>query len=353
MKTVLIVAGVILVLLVAGVIGLFWTYMNRPLYEPGMVRAGENLRAPLAPPEQQDDEHLWNVEPDIQLYHFAAGEGRSVLIVHGGPGYPYLEPWPGLDPLAGDYRFHFYDQRGCGQSTRPIDTFSSKNYNENVKTLDQALGIGAQLADIERIRRILGEEKLILVGHSFGGFLASLYAAEFPDHVEAMVLLAPANVLVMPPEDGGLFEAVRQRLPEEMQEEYDAYLKDYLSFGDIFSRSEGDLVALNQGMARYYHAAVDLPVPQQGEAGGWGVQAIYLSMGRRHDYRDALRVVEAPVLVVHGSEDVFQSEAASRAYAGAFPNAELRLIGDAGHFPFYSQPDVFAQVVGQFLSEME
>ncbi len=56
-----------------------------------------------------------------------------------------------------------------------------------MQTLEQTLGISAQVADIERIRRILGEEKLIMVGHSFGGFLASLYAAEFPEHVARMV----------------------------------------------------------------------------------------------------------------------------------------------------------------------
>jgi proline iminopeptidase len=318
-----------------------------------MVRAGENLRAPLTPPEQPDDEYLWTVEPDVRLYHFAAGEGRNVLIVHGGPGYPYLEPWPGLEPLTHNHRFHYYDQRGCGQSTRPVATFSSRNFNQNLKTLDQALGIGAHLADIERIRSILGEERIILVGHSFGGFLASLYAAEFPEHVEAMVLLAPANVLVMPSQDSGLFAEVRQRLPEDMRDEYDAYLKDYLSFSDIFSQSEADLVALNQGLTKYYQAAADMPIPQQGQPGGWVVQAIYLSMGKRHDYRAALRAVEAPVLVVHGSEDIFQPEGASRSYAEALPNAQFRIVEGAGHFPFYSEPDAFAQIVGEFLSELE
>jgi 2-hydroxy-6-oxonona-2,4-dienedioate hydrolase len=76
-------------------------------------------------------------------------------------------------------------------------------------------------------------------------------------------------------------------------------------------------------------------------------------MGRRHDYRDGLQAVEAPVLVVHGSEDVFQPEGASRAYADAFPKAEFRIIEDAGHFPFYNQPDAFAQVVGEFLGNLE
>ena len=84
-----------------------------------------------------------------------------MLILHGGPGLPYSEPWPGLEPLTDVYRFHYYAQRGCGQSTRPVDTFSSKNSYENMQTLEQALGLGAHLADIERIRHILGEDRLI------------------------------------------------------------------------------------------------------------------------------------------------------------------------------------------------
>lgn len=65
-------------------------------------------------------------------------------------------------------------------------------------TLEQTLGLGAQIADIERIRRLLGDEKLILMGHAWGGFLALLYAAEFPDRIDALILVFPADVLVMP-----------------------------------------------------------------------------------------------------------------------------------------------------------
>jgi proline iminopeptidase len=141
-KVIIVVVSVLLVLIVvAGVF--FWYAMGKPLYEPGMVRAGKNLRAPLTPPDQSDDEHFWKVDQDIQLWHFSEGEGRDVLIVHGGPGYPFSQPWPGLEPLTNEYQFHYYDQRGCGQSTRPIDTFSSSNYYQNIKTLDQTLGIGA------------------------------------------------------------------------------------------------------------------------------------------------------------------------------------------------------------------
>ena len=296
---------VLVLLAVVAVVGVFfWYMMQQPLYKPGMVREGKNLRASLTPPEQPDDENFWQVENDIQLYHFSAGEGRNVLIIHGGPGYPYTELWAGLEPLTDDYEFHYYDQRGCGQSTRPIDTFTSSNYYQNVKTLDQTLGLGAQIADIERIRQILGEEKLILIGHSWGGFLASLYAAEFPDHVEAMILVAPADVLMMSQEQGGgLFEEVKKRLPESKQAEFDAFLERYLDYKNIFTKSEADLVALNQEFGEYYTAVVDMPAltQTQGEAGGWMVHAMYFSMGLQHDYREAMKNVTAPVLVIHGA----------------------------------------------------
>jgi proline iminopeptidase len=313
-----------------------------------MVRAGRNLRAPLTPPAQGDDEPFWKMEQDIQLYHFAAGEGRNIVILHGGPGYPYAEPWPGLETLTADFQFHYYDQRGCGRSTRPIDTFSSPNTYENMTALERTLGIGAHLADVERIRQLLGEEKLILIGHSFGGFLAALYAAEFPKRVEAMVLIAPANVLVMPPKGGGLYEEVRERLPEDMREDYAAYLKRYLNFRDLFSKSEADLVALNDEFARYYQAVLEIPIPEQGEPGGWMVQAMYVSIGRRHDYRQALKDVRAPVLVIHGADDL-QSEEASRIYVDAFPNAKFHVIREATHFPFYEQASEFATTVDAFL----
>lgn len=349
-KSILIITLFLTALVVAG--GAYiWYLMQQPLYQPGMIRAQEGLRAPLEPPEQAENSLLWRVEPGIELAHFATGEGRNVLIVHGGPGMPYREPWTGLQPLAGAYRFHYYDQRGCGQSTRPIDTFASGNYYKNMTTLDQTLGLGAQIADIERIRRLLGEEKLILIGHSWGGFLASLYAAEFPDRVEALILVAPADVLVMPQQSGGLFELVRERLPEEMQPDFEAYLEEYLDFGNIFARSEADLVALNQEFGQYYQAAIEIPLPQQGQPGGWMVQAMYFSMGQRHDYRAALQAVRAPVLVIHGAADL-QSEETTRIYLDAFPNASFQVVEEAGHFVFLEQPNIFAEVVGDFLEKL-
>ena len=84
------------------------------------------------------------------------------------------------------------------------------------------------------------------------------------------------------------------------------------------------------------------------DGGGFMVQAQFVSMGRRHDYRDALGLVEAPALVVHGEDDL-QPESASREYVETLPRAELAVVNGAGHQPFADQPGRFAAIVGPFL----
>jgi len=356
MKTALVSLVIILFLVVVGVL-LFFYFVGKPLYEPGMVGRGEGLRSSLVPPAQSGQQGWWNVENDIKLYHFAVGSGENVLIVHGGPGYPIRSPWSGLKPLPGNYKFNYYDQRGCGKSTRPIDRFSSPNFYANMKALDKTLGLGAQIADIERIRQILGEEKLVLIGHSFGGFLASLYAAEFPERVRAMVLVAPASVLVMPSEEGNLYEQVGNLLPANLKNDYADFQKRYFNFSHIFTKSEADLAALNSEFPKYYEAALrarNLTPPAMNatnENGGWMVFAMYISMGKRHDYRQALKRVRAPVLVMHGDLDL-QSEKLDRLYAECFPNSSLEVVKGAGHFMYDEQPQSFSQIVGGFLSRI-
>ena len=74
-KIFFIIGAIILVLVV--VAGGFWYMSTQPLYKPGMVRQKWEHRSRL-PPNQRDS-RTWLVEPNIELAHFAVGEGRNVL----------------------------------------------------------------------------------------------------------------------------------------------------------------------------------------------------------------------------------------------------------------------------------
>ena len=350
--------------LIVGGAGL-WRAMGRPFYEPGMLRAGQQLRGPLEPPRQPGDKTKWLVEADIALNRWSAGSGRAVLVVHGGPGYPFLALPAGFEPLVDRYEFHFYDQRGCGDSTRLFDRFEGGNYYKNMVELERTLGIGAQVADIERIRRILREERLILMGHSFGALLATLYAAEFPDRVRALVLVAPSGALVLPNAYGDIFQEIRRRLPADRIVEYDAFVESYLDFGSLFKKSELELAATNRRLGEYFLAASPADDALQQSRmirgnGGWMVQAMYLSMGAQHDYRPALTRITAPTLVVHGEDDILP-EGISRMYAEGIhaarflvlQSAKTRGVAGADHFAFADDSAAFAEAVGTFLDSVK
>lgn len=329
------------------------------LYNPGDVASEKKLTAPLDPPSQEGAEPgYWLAGDGVKIYHFETTSGsgsRQVLVVHGGPGVPPTDPWQGLTMANIDGVVHYYHQRGCGNSTRLFDRFDSPNYYENMTRLESGLGLGAQIADIERIRRILSADKLTLVGHSYGALISALYAAEFPERVDGLVLLSPAEMLVMPPAEGGLYDAVGNLLSQESKEAYAEYQERYFDFKNLFKKTEAELVALQGEFMKFYGEAMTargIVFPtvysKDPHPGGWMAFACYFSHGMRSDYRSALKRITAKTLVIHGAND-FQSEAASRVYADLIPGAQFAVVTNATHFAFAERPDEFAKLVGDFL----
>ncbi len=345
-----------LVLLVAAAAWLVYGWLLGPLYRPGLVRDGGGLREPLAPPPQGVAADRFRVAADIELYHADVGRGAPVLVVHGGPGIPDPRPWPGLDALGERWRFVFYDQRGCGRSTHPIERLDGKSFWQRARELDRTLGLGAQLADIERIRRILGRDRIVLVGHSFGAFMAALYAAEMPEHVAGLVLVAPASLVVFPNERHDLFATVGRLLTGDSAKQYEAFQRELFDFEGNFAKSEGELAALYGRFGGFYGRATgidpSLLTPEPGvPAGGFMPFAVFLGMGRRHDYSEALGAVTAPVLVVHGERDV-EPLSASEEMASYFPRARTVVVPGAGHFVQRDAPAELARRLGEFLGAL-
>jgi proline iminopeptidase len=326
--------------------------MNAPRFEPGTVGARvAQERERFDPPPQPGNGALWQVTPDISLHHTSTGSGDDVLLVHGGPGYPPREDWRATAILARSYRVHAYDQRGCGRSTRPFTAALEGSFYDKLRAVETRLGLAAQIADIERIRLILGRDRLIVVGHSFGALIAALYAAEFPDRVRALVLVAPAPLVVMPTEGADLFALVRRRLPESRLPDYDRYLSGYFDFQALLGRDEASLSRYFGEFREFYAAATGTSAAaNDGDAGGFMTLGVYASLGRSHDWRPALQRVRAPTLVLHGANDL-QPESDTRAVAAAIPGARVEVIAASGHFLPDDAPEAFAEAVRSFLEQ--
>ena len=346
--------------------------LGQATYQPGALAERTDREAFLTPPSQEGiPDGFWRVQEGMDLFYLSADPAESIggdvdqavprdaiLFVHGGPGFPPHEAPEGLKPLAGDYRILLYHQRGSGKSTRPFDRFPEASFPENAAALIDELGMSQQIADIERIRRILGQERLTLVGHSFGGFIATLYAVEFPERVEKLVLVSPAEMLSMPQSDGGMFGVIRDKLPEgEIRSEYDAFMQRYFSaFGLLFGMSEAELVALSREFARFYAMAVEAQGltttgAPEGYDSGFLPFGVYFSLGMQYDHTAALSRIESPTLIVVGERDFAMTEAGLASYVDNLPDATLMTLEGAGHFSFSDTPEEFAELVRRFLDK--
>lgn len=344
-----------LIFLAAGLLALavggfvFYRLTQRGMYEVGQARVVRN--ADTAAPVLAEDGTV-QLGDGVRLYHRAFGQGRPVIYVHGGPAMPARDPWPALDRLEPTLRIHFYDQRGSGRSTRPITRVTEQNTYKAMQQVEGTLGLAQQIADVDRVRAAIAAERVVLIGHSFGGLIASLYAAEFPERVEALVLVAPAKLVKMPIPGDDLFDRVRAKLPPDQRAEYDLLLERTFDLGDQLRMDEDTLGALYDGFGQYFAAATG-PMPDSalpaGRTGGFATMATYLSLGMRHDYAPALARVTIPVLVAHGKADLIPPTD-SDLFASYFPRAERIDFAGSGHFPFSEQPEEFAEAVKAFLA---
>jgi proline iminopeptidase len=110
-------------------------------------------------------------------------EGKPALVVHGGPGSgcaPVLRRF--FDPAA--YRVVLFDQRGCGRSTPHAGDPAT---DLSVNTTEHLLG------DIERLRGLLGIDRWLVFGGSWGSVLGLLHAQRHPERVSELVLVGVAT----------------------------------------------------------------------------------------------------------------------------------------------------------------
>ena len=137
----------------------------------GQMTAAQTLYPAIEP----FDQRMIEVGDGHSVYFEQCGnpDGIPVLVCHGGPGggcSPAMRRY--FDPEI--YRVILFDQRGCGRS-KP---HANVEYNT----------IWHLIADMEKIRELLGIDVWLLFGGSWGATLALVYAQTYPDHVRHLVL---------------------------------------------------------------------------------------------------------------------------------------------------------------------
>lgn len=111
---------------------------------------------------------------DCELYVEEEGKGIPIVLLHGGPGATHHYFHPSFSQAKKFARIIYYDQRGCGIS----DYKPGKGY-----TVDQAV------EDLESLRKALGIGKWVVLGHSYGGYLAQRYAMTYPENISGLILM--------------------------------------------------------------------------------------------------------------------------------------------------------------------
>ena len=115
----------------------------------------------------------------VHLFTRRVGDGPPVVVLHGGPGAHHDYLLPQYDRLAEGRALLYYDQRGGGRSPVPRDV---------------AVGWRDHVADLDALRDHWRLDRLILLGYSWGGLLAVLYALEHPDRIARLALVSAAPV---------------------------------------------------------------------------------------------------------------------------------------------------------------
>jgi len=118
---------------------------------------------------------------DTDIYFRIFGEGEPLLIIGGGPGDASDRYLSLCELLSKNHQCIMPDQRGTGKSLPSV--FDSTT-----------ISIELTLTDFEVIRKKLGIKKWNVLGFSYGGYLASLYAQFHPESVSSLVLLGSAGL---------------------------------------------------------------------------------------------------------------------------------------------------------------
>jgi proline iminopeptidase len=260
------------------------------------------------------------------LFHEIVGTGPTCLVLHGGLGVDHTF-YRSLDRLAHRLRLVYLDHRGNGRSGRPPPA---------TITIEQLADDAAALG------RIVADGPIVVLGHSYGGFVAQELVLRHQDQVAGLILLdttpgqlglhedPSADQGPPPPPDLAALLATAPANDEELEATMRQLLAHYLHRAD-----PAVLEPLLDGTIFAADACVR----------GFEVLASWSSV-------DRLPSIRCPTLVVVGRHDPVTSPPQSVRMASLIAGADLAVLEHSGHMPWIDEPEQTFAVIEGWLDQI-
>jgi pimeloyl-ACP methyl ester carboxylesterase len=264
----------------------------------------------------------------VHITEEGPAHGPIAVLIHGWSSSSYT--WkPLLPSLQRRFRCLEVDLPGFGNSPPSRQRPTIASYAEL----------------IAGVIRWTGQDSAVVLGHSMGGMIGITLALMYPLLVERLVLLNPAisgrlstfvNSLVAPHIMFERFDATGRLLSflERTPLDYSDYLLKPIAFAERADISDED----------YARIRADARRPGQGRTRAQCFWAM-----RRADLRGKLAALEVPALVLWGAEDNTVPLRDAGTVAAEWPQADLRIIPNAGHWPQFETPELTRRYVAIFL----
>ena len=279
------------------------------------------------------------IETDNGVIHYIKfGSGEPLLIINGGPGLDCEGFIPLAKLLSDKYMTILFDQRGTGKS-------------ELGKIDSTAVTMELMVKDIETIRNYLNIDEWIVLGHSFGGWMAEYYAAYYPDHIKAMILSS----------SGGIDMSILGYFNANLQIRLSQTERDSLTYWDNRVK-QGDTTKLAKYNWGKYLASAYLYdkkyVPALAERLSFGGNAqitglVYKDLFKIGlDFKETLKNFIKPVLIIQGRQDITGDGVAYEAHM-TLKNSSIVFINKSGHYSWWEQSEQYKSEVEKFIASVD
>lgn len=272
---------------------------------------------------------------NAELFCRTFGSGPPVIVLHGGPGLSQEYLLPYMSQLSQNHLLIFYDQRGCGRSTSQINPETM-----NVETF---------VKDLDDVRQAFHLDKVSILGHSWGGFLAMEYAIAHSEQVDRLILSnsMPASA----PELAQFLEEYRLRMTPYQEALEEIYQTPSFEEGDPATIERFFRIIFRTYCYVPEHVELlNLRVSAEASVNGAKVSSFIREnvFQKPFDLHDALTNLKIPTLVLHGDADPIPSSTANQIHQ-SIPGSRYVLLRNCGHFPYVEAPDAFFSHIDAFL----